>query len=363
MDKNYTDKTDKNIRILLAFLIVLTMSLVLAFLGMLMYSENAKSSYTVEYVGVDNKVLIQTYSRGEKVRLPNVPSKAGYEFIGWTLDSDATIWISDEYVVNQEITLYAQWQKKTCTIMYNNQSYIVDFETTIIVEDNYILFCDENHRMIKIENIDKVGYDIIGLKDNKGKNYFDDFIITEDVSLELCYQANDYTIVFPKSNGKFLIKYFGQYLINNSITKPYMESLEFEIELSTAYSNSIPMVYYYDNGKKIEAIQENNVYKFDCITNNINIYIDNININTYSLIVDDYNYGEYNYGSFITITDDGIRIQDDISGIVTNIPALYQNSFSGWRLQNGKILTNSSIQDLTTDDKIVLYGNYVIKNL
>ena len=166
MDKNYTEKTDKNIRIILAFLIIVTMSLVLAFLTMLMYSEKSMSTYTVEYVGGDNKVLVQTYSKGEKVRLPNAPEKAGYEFLGWTLDSDATIWISDEYVINKEIKLYAQWQKKTCIITYNNQTYSVDYDSTIIVEDNYILFCDENHKMIKLENINKSGYSIIGLKDS-----------------------------------------------------------------------------------------------------------------------------------------------------------------------------------------------------
>ncbi len=70
--------------------------------------------YTVHFDprgGTDVKATRQQY--GEKLKVPDAPTREGYVFTGWYLDPSCDeSWDLENRVIEGEITLYAGWQQK-----------------------------------------------------------------------------------------------------------------------------------------------------------------------------------------------------------------------------------------------------------
>jgi len=516
MDKKSTENNNKNFKLLLIFLVILAVAIIMCFCGTVLYYQHALSILKVEYLGVGNNVIVQTYSKGEKVRFPTIPQKHGYEFIGWTMDEDAKIWATSEIVIDKEMTLYAQWKKKVFELKYGNDIHVIDYNCSFLIENDSIMFVDNNGKVVKINKSDKEGYEfsgwevsdgyfatdkieilnldnfnsnklllsekyeakqasffisentnylisnlshessilvgekltfdvvlkesvnksninvisssgminkskknniysvevtdftrdfevyidnvdineynvvfsnegifdsqtirygervalpnynkqgysLIGFKDSNGNMYTESVVVTKDIVLEACYEINTYSITMPKRNGKFLIKYNDEYLVSNVIHKQYLESIEFEIELAQAYSDSNINVYTIIDGMRVDLEKNNNKYVLNNLSNNIIIYIDNIEINMYSVRVDGVDYGRFSYGSLVSVVDNGIKIIDNINATETNIVMLLEdNNFGGWVVNNEKLLIDSSIQYLAKDNEIIINGIYSI---
>ena len=61
--------------------------------------------------GTDVPAQKQMY--GELLELPEEPTREGYEFTGWYIDSGCLEpWDIDNYKIETDFTLYAGWQKK-----------------------------------------------------------------------------------------------------------------------------------------------------------------------------------------------------------------------------------------------------------
>ena len=57
-------------------------------------------------------VPAQTQMYGEKLELPEPPTREGYEFKGWYKDSACDIiWNLEHNTIESDITLYAAWEK------------------------------------------------------------------------------------------------------------------------------------------------------------------------------------------------------------------------------------------------------------
>ncbi len=58
-------------------------------------------------------VASQNQMYGELLEVPEDPTREGYEFTGWYLDSACEeLWEEDEDKIQSDITLYAGWEKK-----------------------------------------------------------------------------------------------------------------------------------------------------------------------------------------------------------------------------------------------------------
>ena len=61
--------------------------------------------------GTDVPAHNQMY--GELLRLPEPPTREGYRFDGWFIDSACMEpWLAEEYTIQGDMTLYAGWEKK-----------------------------------------------------------------------------------------------------------------------------------------------------------------------------------------------------------------------------------------------------------
>ena len=61
--------------------------------------------------GTDVPAHNQMY--GQLLELPEAPTREGYNFAGWFIDSACMEpWIVEEYIIECDLTLYAGWEKK-----------------------------------------------------------------------------------------------------------------------------------------------------------------------------------------------------------------------------------------------------------
>ena len=81
-------------------------------------NSNAQSSdvcttpYKVTYMlndGTNDTYTTQTVNYGEKVKRPKNPTRAGYIFRGWYLDSECLVLFTTDITIKADTTLYALW--------------------------------------------------------------------------------------------------------------------------------------------------------------------------------------------------------------------------------------------------------------
>jgi len=73
----------------------------------------ANNGYTVTFDsrgGTD--VASQEKMYGDLVDVPEPPTREGYVFAGWYADENCNnVWDMENYIVNDDLTLYAAWEK------------------------------------------------------------------------------------------------------------------------------------------------------------------------------------------------------------------------------------------------------------
>ena len=58
-------------------------------------------------------VTAQNQMYGELLEVPDDPTREGYVFTGWYIDSACQeLWEESEYIIESDITLYAGWEKE-----------------------------------------------------------------------------------------------------------------------------------------------------------------------------------------------------------------------------------------------------------
>lgn len=73
--------------------------------------DGSKNTFTVTFdTQGGSAVASVTVEEGKTLVLPAAPTKTGYIFVGWYLDSDCTQEFSATQTISQNITLYAKWE-------------------------------------------------------------------------------------------------------------------------------------------------------------------------------------------------------------------------------------------------------------
>ena len=474
---------------------------------------NPGLTFNVEFVTGVSDVLIQTYQKGEKLNFPNTPTKDGYCFMGWSLDKNSNNFISTDFVVDKELTIYANWQQKQYNLTFENKTYNLNHNTNLSLLQNKVCFSYNNNLValeaptiknktflkwqisdgtntfevtnfnfnsvngtnltlvpiyadivvnysiygdfskatvnkplngnitlgdslefeltlnnsvnnsnisldvssgkvnyVKNENtykvvisdfddnvniyinnitlnnylieynlgetttklmqkhgetitppvLNKEGYKLAGFKDSFGNPINLNHLITSNMVLTPVWEIETYTVEFPKSYGQYVVNINGKHFNNGeTLGINYGEDLTLEITLSRAYSSSNIAVYAITNDTIINPTIVGKSYTFKNITNNLKLFVDNVKINTYSLIVDDKNYGCFSYGSWISVENNSIIITENITRNTTSIAALTPNEmFGGWYYDETEVLTNSFIQDIENMQVVNISGKY-----
>lgn len=513
MDKNTSVCYSKFTKKLIITGIIAGIISVIVGLGIWIYRIQFNDIFTVKYVQWQDKIVVQTYNKGEKISFPDNPVQIGYDFIGWSLDKTTGQILTQEIVVEEELTLYAKWKESVYTLTYNNEEYSLSYKSTISINNNSIIIDNNNEQIIitppningkkvidwqisdgvnnvsvkdftfknikshnltlipvtedimldfdilsssedysitlshdyKIsqndtlsltlnlnENVNmseidivstsgnvvteyvngqylisvngftedfiiyinnikvniysitynndgealsqtfeygqkitfptptKEGYSLIGWQDEKGQIYTEEDIVTSSLNLTALWEEVIYTISFPRNNGMYIININSEMLSSSkNIYRGHLDSVEFSVTLSKAYNNSDYTVYAITPNGTITPTKDGNNYLFENITSDMRIVVDNITLNTYTVIIDGKEQGSFSYGSWIYVDHNMISIRDSISHLTIDVETLIEDdNFGGW-IANGEIVSNCIIQDIANNNTtIIISGDY-----
>ena len=154
-------------------IIVLVLILFLIFLFLIF---GRKGSYTITFdTNGGSEISAIEVKNGEVVKLPEVPKKDNYKFVGWTNEEGNVITKGTK--VTEDITLKAQWisnDAETITAEFNTDGGN-DIDA-IIIEKGHII-------LLPIEPT-KEGYIFVGWLDGNGNVITEDTVVSNNITLK-----------------------------------------------------------------------------------------------------------------------------------------------------------------------------------
>jgi uncharacterized repeat protein (TIGR02543 family) len=160
-----------------------------------------------------------TLNSGALMTLPTPPTKEGYLFIGWFLDSNLTVSVSLDTPVNQNQTWYAKWEETSVV------TYLITFETlggSLIAAAEVVSGMSIGTPEVPVKN----GYQFIGwYLDEDYSNEIDiDTPIFEDQVWYAKWQFDGIYITFDSMGGTDVVTLLG--IAGDPLDKPEDPSKE-----------------------------------------------------------------------------------------------------------------------------------------
>ncbi|NLL27393.1 MAG: T9SS type A sorting domain-containing protein, partial [Bacteroidales bacterium] len=163
-----------------------------------LYAKWTESSPVVKYTITFNSnggsaVENATVNHGEKVTKPADPTKEGYTFAGWFIDTDLQTAYDFETAVTSDLTLYAKWTVNTYTITFNSNGGSAVENATV----------NHGEKVTKPADPTKEGYTFAGwFSDVELQTAYDfETAVTSDLTLYAKWTVNIYTITFNSNGG------------------------------------------------------------------------------------------------------------------------------------------------------------------
>lgn len=302
MEKNTHKLDSKNKKLLIVTAIVAILISITCAFGLWLYKADYSIICTVKYVHWHNEIEIQKYHKGEKINFPETPVKIGYNFVGWALDNNENKILTQEILIEHELTLYAQWEEQTYTLEYDNLETTLTHKCIFTIEDNLLKILG-NGEVLEIEQPSQEGKEFVGWQITDGVEFFD----INNFSFAKANSRNLKLIpIFDDIKFKFNIKgNRNEFIINNcshNSVISQLETLSFVIILDknvnqsniTISTTSGVLNYSYNNGEYFV-----NISNFE---EDFSILIYNISTNKYLITFDnegEISSHEYEHGKTI----------------------------------------------------------------
>ena len=156
---------------------------------------------TYDTNGGDTTIASKTVQDGDKIILPNSnPTRTGYKFLGWFDAKDNGNAITDDTIVNSDITLYAHWERII-------PSYTVSYDTNGGNEHYSSVSIQEGAKIQFPESPTRDGYKFLGWYDSKdgGNEIAGSSVVTRDMVLYAHWAMDavddDCTITYDSNGG------------------------------------------------------------------------------------------------------------------------------------------------------------------
>lgn len=238
-------------------------------------------TYEVKFYALGSyvkSVMVEHFSLINTHEIPKVVQD-GYKFSNWkVINQDTSYRVIDvyEYQVTSDITLTASMELVDYKIYLhtNNQNDDVIEKTYTILDDDVVL-----------DFVKKEGYTFENWFDNE--NFEGEPVIKVqggsfgDKHFYAKWSINTYTISLPEQTDAYEIDCLG-----NSLNQLYNNYFDFKVILDSAYSQSeqtIKVYIVYNNNTHKEILTKNSlgVYSIENISNNYQIVVEDVVINTY----------------------------------------------------------------------------------
>ncbi len=167
---------------------------------------------------------------------PNNPTKAGYHFIGWYLNSGLTDSYAFDYVLNEDVTLYAKW---------GINGYTLTFDSNGGTDVSPIEYTVEQQVINQPENPTKEGYTFMGwyLDIDFIDSFEFDQAIHEDVTIYARWEAEE------ELNTHLLtdtLPIFSSYYGNTNGNLNNLGLAVYDTKRALHYFSSGPTIYQYN---------------------------------------------------------------------------------------------------------------------
>jgi uncharacterized repeat protein (TIGR02543 family) len=136
--------------------------------------------------GTNISSITRNYDR--EISAPYEPTKEGYTFTGWYIDSSLSELYEFTTMPADDMTLYAGWSANEHTLIYK------DWDETVLYEDTFEYGTDLSD--ILVDNPKREGYTFVDWNTDLPET-----MPNEDIQLEAIYEINQYTITFNSNEG------------------------------------------------------------------------------------------------------------------------------------------------------------------
>ncbi len=137
------------------------------------------------------EISVITATYGSPIPNIPVPVKTGYQLSGWKLNGSD--YSNQEYKVNGNATLVAQWAPKSYTVTFNFDGGVADTQQTTVLYNSVIT---------GIPSPTKTGYTLAGWKlDGNSFDATAAWNYDSDVTLDAVWSANKYTVTIDVNGG------------------------------------------------------------------------------------------------------------------------------------------------------------------
>ena len=297
----------------------------------------APTTYTVSFESNGgSSVTAQLVESGKSMAQPANPTKEGYNFKGWFLDSDCTIMYDFESTVTENLTLYAKWEE----IPEETPIYTIHFESNggSSLTDQQV---EAGNCIDQPEDPERSGYRLLAWYLDSSFNTVYDFnaIVTSDLTLYAKWEA------IPEEEHSYVdesepdLEIYSFDIDKRSIPINETESVTFtseifaniplEEESVALYEDSTQIGYLNDSGQDGDLTEGDGIY-----TLSIDLSQAQECEKLYHIAVDDLESESLNIGYYQPISDEAI---DDMEEIDSSIASF---------------LTSDEFQELSEEERV-----------
>lgn len=364
---------------LILAIVIICFALIISAISFIVFSPK-RELFKVEFVKGYNDILVCTYRKGEKISFPEVPSKFGYKFIGWSLEKDEEVFLTQEIVIDKEMTLYAKWEEQMYTLSYKNLNVNISLNSEFNVQEDKLKIVGINET-VEITEPNKEGFRFVEWNITDGINVYrlSSFKLEQmhGTNLELVPVLKEIVVSFKiEENEKIKI-----HNLSHDGKISVKDKLTFDIMLDESINKSEILVSA-TNGEilvdKLNGIYNVSIYNFN---KDFEVSIGNIKTNSYkvffnnqdeveekeflhgeNLILPSLNRNGYNLVGFKDY-DGRYYFSDYIVSSDLNLFAVWEEAIYNVELPktNGMFVINYGGEYLTTSKKISKNYNEILE--
>ena len=189
--------------------------------NIIIYAKWTLNKYTVSFeVNEGSAIASIVVEHGKSISLPENPTREGYEFVGWYLDSSFNTPYANQ-AITSNTTLFAKWNKVVEAPVV--EKVVVTFDVDGVKTTNEI---EKNTKVSKPSNPTKEGYTFVGWL-FEGSVFDFNTLIDGNITLVAAWEINAYTVTFDADGTKTTVNTDYNTKVSKS-ENPYKEGHTFK---------------------------------------------------------------------------------------------------------------------------------------
>ena len=174
-----------------------------------LYAKWDKNDLKLTFVNDDLTYQVLDVQFGDILPTIEAPSKVGHTFLGWALDKNDAETVDNDFVLTQDVTLYAKWDKNKYVVTYDSNG------GSTVEEKEYLYY----ETLIAPTAPTKEGHTFAGwYLNDEYFNFNDNRMPANDIKLVAKWTVNTYIVHFTSNGGSAVAN--AEVLFGTKVTEP-----------------------------------------------------------------------------------------------------------------------------------------------